>query len=469
MKTTEIYIQGMHCRSCEMLIEDEIKAIPGVKTVYVNHKKGLAVIKYNGNINQREFEKAVNKAGYSASCDVNFSNKPLPWFSTNLNDYIYFGLTVMIFFVVYLLLRLTSADKLLNFGSNNFSSLPVVFLVGLTAGISTCMALVGGLVLGVAGGFAKEHPEATTAQKFKPHLFFNLGRIISFFIFGAVFGLLGSAFQLSTSFTGLIAIFAGLVMLFMGVQLTQISPRLSEYSLTLPKDIARHLGIDDAKSKEYSNKNAAILGAMTFFLPCGFTQAVQLFAISTGNPLTAALTLGTFALGTAPGLLGIGGFTAALKGSVGSFLYKLTGVVVIAMAIFNISNGVNLSGLKNINIAVSNESTTLNAKDKNFTNDSIGANKNTEAAVIKATYTVKDDIQPSNFNVKAGQTYKLEITAKEDGVGCMGSLYIAGLMKRPAMFIKGETSVIEFTPKAKGQQYTIACAMGVPRGTITVE
>ena len=33
-------VTGMHCKSCEMLIKDEIEGIPGVETVAVDHKTG---------------------------------------------------------------------------------------------------------------------------------------------------------------------------------------------------------------------------------------------------------------------------------------------------------------------------------------------------------------------------------------------------------------------------------------------
>ena len=41
---------------------------------------------------------------------------------------------------------------------------------------------------------------------------------------------------------------------------------------------------------------------------------MQLYAMSTGSPITGALTMGVFALGTAPGLLGVG-LTSIVKGS----------------------------------------------------------------------------------------------------------------------------------------------------------
>jgi len=89
------------------------------------------------------------------------------------------------------------------FASSNYSSLPVVFLVGLTAGVSTCMALVGGLVLGASARFAKQKPLATPWEKFTPHIFFTIGRIIAFFILGGIIGWGGSILQLSLTVSSL--------------------------------------------------------------------------------------------------------------------------------------------------------------------------------------------------------------------------------------------------------------------------
>jgi len=49
----------------------------------------------------------------------------------------------------------------------------------------------------------------------------------------------------------------------------------------------------------------------------------------------------------------------------------------------------------------------------------------------------------------------------------MGSIYIPELTDNPQMLNKGQTIVFEFTPEKSGN-YPITCAMGVPRGTITV-
>jgi len=335
-------IIGMHCRSCELLIEDELKKLPGVKRAEVNHKKGLATVYSHQSLLEADVFQAVEKAGYTCGVDKIESGR---LFTSNTKAYRELGLAALIGLGLFLLAK---GLGIFNLGANlsgNYGSLSVVFLVGLTAGVSTCMALVGGIVLGASAKFSQKHPEASGIAKFKPHLFFNLGRIISYIIFGALIGFLGSVFQLSSTLLGILTIGVGLVMLLLGTQLIDMFPVLNKVSITLPKSVSRFFGIRNRSDKEYSHKNSWLLGALTFFLPCGFTQAMQLYSISTGNPAVGALTMGIFALGTAPGLLGVGGLASAIKGPSMRLFFKTAGIVVIALSLFNIKNGTNLIGL----------------------------------------------------------------------------------------------------------------------------
>ena len=260
MENTTIHIKGMHCRSCEILIEDELLKVPGVEKCAVSHTKGTAEIYYNGIIDEEKVAQAVGAAGY----EVGKEEKPL--LSKNPHDYLDLLAAAGILFFVYLLASNAGIFSLVGSTSNNFSSLPVVLLIGLTAGFSTCMALVGGLVLGASAKFAEKHPTATSLQKFKPHIFFNIGRIASYFFFGGVIGFAGSFFSLSPTVLGLLTIVVGGVMFLLGAQLIDISPRLRSVNITLPKFISRALGIKEHHEKEYSHTNSMIGGAMTFFL-----------------------------------------------------------------------------------------------------------------------------------------------------------------------------------------------------------
>lgn len=449
MYVTKVPIKGMHCRSCELLLEDEIGCVAGVEKVQANTKKAEVRVYHKKNFPYSAVSHAVKKAGYEIGREA-----VKPWFTRDQTAYVESAMMAAILLIIFYIVKVSGLFKSLDFNSNNFSSLPVVFMVGLTAGVSTCAALVGGLVLGASAKYAEQYPRATTFEKFFPHLSFNAGRIVSFFFFGAVIGLIGSVFQMSMGLLGILTVVVGLVMLFFGAQLTDLFPRLSAVNISLPTGIAKALGIKKHAQKSYSRLNAFLLGGLSFFLPCGFTQVMQLYAISTGNPLKAALIMGVFALGTAPGLLGIGGLTSVVKGSFAKSFFRFAGIVVIALALFNISNGLNLSGLKSgFNLSAQTRKAPVKAAG--------------ETQIIKTVYTSKDDIQPSAFKVNVGQPVRLEVDVKEDGFGCMGSFALPRLSRQVEMLTKGKTLVYEFTPEDKGT-YQITCAMGIPRGTIEV-
>lgn len=445
MKKTEIDIKGMHCKSCEMLIEEELLKIPGVKKACVNQKKGKAEIYYKGILTYNEVDEAVQEAGYALGKDTK------PFFSQNPQDYKEVAIAILVIFIIGTLSYLNSWFQFEFSGLSDYTSLPIVFLIGITAGISTCMALVGGLVLGTSARFAEKHPLATPLEKFKPHMYFNIGRISSFFILGGLIGYLGSFFRFSSGTLGFLIVLVGIVMLFLGLQLTQLFPRLSSMSFTLPKGLSNLLGIKTHNEKEYSHKNAVALGTLTFFLPCGFTQAMQLYAMSTGSIAAGALTMGVFALGTTPGLLSIGGLTSIVKGAFARAFFKFAGVVVIILAIFNISSGLTLSGIKGISLS--------------FPTSQANSTSTANAEIITATYDATNGFQPKQLTVKVGTPTRLEVDAKDNGYGCMGSITIPGLAQNVEVFKKGTITTFEFTVQSAGD-YNITCAMGLPHGTI---
>ncbi len=450
MKKSTVHVKGMHCSSCELLVSDELSQVKNIRSVYVSQPKGTAEIEYHGYLDRNEVSRAIANAGYSIGRE-----EPKPLFSTDPNDYVEVAIMVMVIGFLAIIANDTGVLKVTELASNNLTSLPVVFLIGLTAGISTCAALVGGLVLGASARFSQQNPHATAWEKFTPHLFFNGGRIISFFILGGVMGAIGSLFQMSLGIMGFFTILIGLVMLAFGAQLTQLFPRLSAWNITIPSGIAGIIGLKEQTEKQYSHRNSTVLGALTFFLPCGFTQLVQLYAISTANPLSASLTMGVFAIGTTPGLLGIGGLTSFVKGAFSRVFFKTVGVVVMALAVFNISNGMNLSGVK---LFATNAAPVIEPK---------AATPSDEIQSLTATYTSKNDIVPNTFTVNSGQPVQLSIDVKDDGFGCMGSMALPGLSNQVEMLVKNKPMVFDFTPEQPGT-YQITCAMGVPRGTITV-
>lgn len=430
-------IQGMHCRSCEVLIEERLTKIPGVQKAEVNHKRGYADVWSEQEPAIEHVESAVRSAGYALG-----SPQKRLWFSRDPVDY--FELLVG-FSIVFLLFILGKAFGVFNVSSSVGSSVSMglAVVIGLTAGVSSCMALIGGLVLGISARHATLHPEASAGEKLHPHIFFNLGRIMGFGLLGGIIGVFGSLFQISVPVLGGLIMAAGFVMLFLGLKLIAVFPRFSSLTITLPKLFARKAAGD---RREYSHTSAFTAGVLTFFLPCGFTQAMQVYAISTGSFIQGALVMALFALGTAPGLLGIGTLASFMRGMSGRIFFKSAGIVVVALGILNLSNGFNLTGIVLGTSGPGTASQLQNGEQiVKITQDEYGYEPN--------AVTVKKDI-PVRLIVEATNPFNCSIDFVIPKLGIRKFLDIG-------------TNEFTFTPKEAGP-IRFSCSMGMYSGKINV-
>ncbi len=449
MNRMVIPIEGMHCKSCEISIEDKIKNINGVAKVSVSHLSGKAKVWYgNKKPTMDELSEAVKDAGYTIA--ENNQLKKKYWISRNPMNYFYLGCAAAIIAFVYAFAKDSSLGNLASAVTGQSIGMSVV--IGLVAGLSSCMALIGGLVLALSASHAEAHPEATKLQKFRPHLFFNLGRILGFALFGGLIGLVGGALQPSFRVMAVLALLVGVVMILLGLKLIEIFPILDRVNLTLPKFISR-LFRKNSDKREYNHRSAFIGGAMIFFLPCGFTQAMQLYAISTGSFVTGALIMSLFAVGTSVGLLGIGGLSSLFQNKAKLF-FVTAGLAVILLGVVNITNAGRI---------------VFSGSQSATSTDSI-APVSFEEQVVKAEFWARPapDMEPYSFTVKVNQPVRMEVLAHTDGIGCMSTIMIPGLYNTPQVFKKDQTVTMKFTPKKPGT-YTITCAMGVKRGEIKVE
>ena len=450
-KYIKVPIKGMHCRSCEILIEENLKEIEKVRAVDISYKTGEATVHYDGDkAPATQIHKAIEEAGYS----IGVSDK-LPLITRHKKDYSNLGVAFIFLVILYFVLK---GFGLTNINLNPDLSSPswgLIVLIGLVAGFSTCMALVGGLSLGLSSKFIENHPNATSSEKFTPHLFFILGRILSYALLGGVLGMIGAVFQLSTIASGTITFIVAIVMLVMGLQLINIFPRLTNFKLTLPKSISRAFGITH-KSKEYTHGQAMIMGAFTFFLPCGFTQAMQLYAISTGTFGFGALVMGLFALGTAPGLLSIGGVTSLVKGEFKEKFFKVAGLAVIFFALFNFNNSFNL-----LNLNFSGLGASLPSEKNSIVDPNVSLENGVQ--VVRMTEN-NNGYSPNSFSIKKGVPVKWIVDAKA-AYSCASVLVVPKL--KIQKFLASGENIIEFTPTETGS-LPFSCSMGMYTGVFNV-
>jgi sulfite exporter TauE/SafE/copper chaperone CopZ len=439
MPSKKISISGMHCASCEILIGKELKKISGINDVQISHKTGIANISYtNTPPSEESLTEAVKNAGYTLG-----ENKELPWISKDKKDYENFFKAAAIFIILFLVVRMLGlTDLAVNTESKSIS---VALLVGIVAGLSTCMALIGGLVLALSARHSDAHPEATRLQKFRPHLFFNLGRIVGYAFFGGLIGLLGTAIKPSSTVLGVITLIIAFVMIFLGLKLVDLFPRLKNKSITLPSGIAKIFGFDK-NIKEYNHFAATMTGALTFFIPCGFTQAMQIYAISSGSFARGAMIMGLFALGTSLGLLGIAGLSSVFKGQRARIFFMVSGIAVILFGLTNFNNAKLL--LSKTTPPVPQAPTTIT---------------NGEIQEIRMTQSARG-YSPNTFTVEKGKKVRWIITSTNPYT-CASSIIVPkyGIERD----LQSGENIIEFTPTEAGN-VPFSCSMGMYRGSFQV-
>lgn len=330
-KTYKFYVGGMHCKSCVTLTEGELQNHALVEKAVAN--LGTCCVEVTGNFENKTSEEiarelSVSLAPHGYELFVERPKKEIKWSEFKI------AVPITILFVaLYIFLQKVG---LVNLVSTNNVSFGTAFLIGIIASLSTCMAVVGGLVLSMSASFAKEGDRA------KPQIYFHLGRLISFFVLGGVIGAIGSAFQLSPFSSFALSLLVGLVMLILGVNLVDIFPWAKKLQPSLPKFFSKKIH----NTKNFKHTFApALVGLATFFLPCGFTQAMQIYTLSTGSFWLGATTMGAFALGTLPvlALLSFSQFSIKKMENSGVF-FKTAGLVVILFALMNIINSLVVIG-----------------------------------------------------------------------------------------------------------------------------
>lgn len=461
MSKEHIYFtKGMHCASCEILIEKKLLEIPGVKSVEATTSNGKVVVEYEGekpNTNRlndifRKDKYTFFENEYKAKENQIENNNGKPANATLV------AFNIALFIVIaFLFLDRMGISGILSVSST--SSLFAFFGFGLLAGLSSCAALVGGIVLSMSKQWQELYVnEQSSYKKFQPHLLFNIGRILSYALLGGVLGLIGSRLSFSLQFTSFLIIAISLLMIALGLQMLGVKA-FRKFQFSMPRFITRKI----ADEKNFKGKHMPfIMGALTFFLPCGFTITAQTIALLSGNALQGALIMGFFALGTAPMLLFIGLSSTKLlsKKNWGERFSKAAGFLVLFFALFNVSSQMNVWGFNFNSVFAAPQS---QAQNSSGLATMVDGKQLLQMTVRSVSYS------PNYFKVKVGVPVKWEITSSGEP-GCdSGALVANGLIQAPLYLNPnaGQVATTEFTPQSAGT-YRFSCPMGMVRGTIEV-
>jgi sulfite exporter TauE/SafE/copper chaperone CopZ len=320
------HISGLHCASCVALTESELGEVPGVTRVKASLQREC--VEVAGDFGDKpperlaeDFTEVLKKHGFALSIEKQKSR--IRWSDFRLAVPLAAG-----FITLFIALQKLGVVNWVTTGSH--VSYGTAILIGVIASLSSCMAIVGGLVLSISANFAKG------GDTLRPQLLFHVGRLASFFLLGGLIGAAGSVFRFGDRGMFVVQLIVSAAMFILGINLLEIFPWAKKLQPALPGFLGKRV-----RGLKEINHTATpfLVGVATFFLPCGFTQAMQLYSITTGTFASGAMIMFSFALGTLPvlALLSFSSFGIQNTARSGIF-FKTSGLVVVFFALFNLAN-----------------------------------------------------------------------------------------------------------------------------------
>jgi sulfite exporter TauE/SafE len=214
-------------------------------------------------------------------------------------------------------------------------SLLAAFLVGFLGGVH-CAGMCGGIVTALSLGLPQR--EVVNGARWRYLVAYNLARISSYTIAGALFGGIG---WLAANWSGLyeiqvtLRLAAAIFMVMLGLYLGGWWRGLAV--------LERAGGVVWVRLEPLGRRflpirrpgQAFLVGLVWGWLPCGLVYSVLVWSIATADPVRGAALMLSFGLGTAPNLLAMGLVAERLSARVRDpRVRRLAGILVMAFGIF---------------------------------------------------------------------------------------------------------------------------------------
>lgn len=440
--TKTLKIDGMTCVSCENRIERKLQNTAGITSARVSYSSGMAHITYDGSvISLEQIISIIEQLDYKVVKEMQETTK-----KTDVTKIVGVGIII---FALYMIISRFGVFNVFPLAEQGMSY-GMLFVVGLLTSIH-CVAMCGGI--NISQCVPQNPAGSTSSSKFatlRPGLLYNLGRVISYTVIGGIVGAIGSVVSFSGTAKGIVQLAAGIFMIIMGLNMLNIFPWLRKFSPRMPRIFAKKI------NEQKKSKSPLYVGLLNGLMPCGPLQAMQLYALSTGNPLKGALSMFLFSLGTVPLMFGLGALSSLLSKKFTSRMMTGSAVLVVVLGMFMFSSGMSLSGfaLPSFNVGTGGSSS---AQNTNIAKAADG---------IQTITTKLTSGRYEPITVQKGIPVKWIIQAQAGDInGCNNKIVIPKYNVEKKL--ETGDNIIEFTPTQSGT-FAYSCWMGMIRSQITV-
>jgi uncharacterized protein len=183
-------------------------------------------------------------------------------------------------------------------------------------------------------------PNSSNLSFLTGRILYNLGRVLSYSILGAIFGLLGGRIVLVGT-QQFLSIALGVVIIIAVLLPQKYKNYLIQHSVTqkFVQPIKSNIGI---LFKKADFSAMFLIGILNGFLPCGFVYIGLAAATTSGDAISGAAVMILFGLGTVPAMFAASVFGKFINIGIRTKLRKATPYLAILLAVIFILRGMNL-------------------------------------------------------------------------------------------------------------------------------
>lgn len=431
-----IKITWMHCISCEILLEKELKQIKWVQLLMISHKEWLMEINYDKKEDLNKVIKIIEKNWFKI---IKETENNIDENTDKVTNILFNFIAILIVIILIIFSQLFDIYKYTP--SSNSLNYSWAFLIGIIASISTCLAITWWIIIAFSRNIKEKNGKTWII---KTQLWFQIWRILGFFLLWGLLWLTGQIINFSFSLTGILTFIMWILFLYIWLNIMWLLPSLTRFWIYMPKSLV-------PKIEKLSNtKYAPIVWALTFFLPCWFTQTVQLIAISSGSFMAWWLIMLFFALWTFPVLFSVWLGASYFSGKKFPLLNKIIAAILIFFWISTMYNSYNL--LSFYSPSNTNQESTVDLPVEIVR---VGHNW---------AYTI-----PREIILEKWKNYQVIITPEINGMWCMWTQVIPKIKSKISYVRAGEDIVYDFNNRP-AWKYPIVCAsMWMVQWTIIVK
>ncbi len=432
--------EGMHCTSCEKVLELALSKLPGVEKVRSNYASQVVQVTFDPErVSLSQIFDVVEAKGYRCSLiDREARRKE-----------VFNRLLGIVIGVAGILLILYGGSRLVDrFQLPDFDvqlSYWAVLVVGLLTGFH-CVGMCGGFVLSYTARGAQQG-----IGTYWLHAQYALGKLLSYTLLGAGFGLLGAIVSFTPTIRGIAAILAGIFLILYGFNMLHVFSAV-RIGFTMPRFLSRFV-----REETHRTHQPFVIGLLNgLMIACGPLQAMYVMAAGTGDALEGARLLFIFGLGTLPLMFGFGFLASLISHRMTHRILNASGILVISLGLVMLNRGLAMTGS-------GYDFHTLIQRHSQAPSISRVGQEREGVQIIRMTVEA-GGYRPNRFVLKRGIPVRWIIEG-EELTGCNRVILVPGLDLE--IELKPGTQVVEFTPNQPG---TVAwsCWMGMLHGEFVV-